>query len=163
MAPLDPTFWPICFSSLWRAVASDNWGKVVVEYLSLLLAVCLSYSQGVGMPFWTWLFWLMYLLEAFLILLCTPWQVGFQLGLGLPDLIPTQPSSIPMLFPENLSLLPPPVHFLLALHFDQKVQIQTYQSLAFLFWLLCFVTQTVLCACGTAGLFGASQQCLNLQ
>jgi len=56
--------------------------------------------------------------EAFLILLCTPHQVQFQLGLGLTDPTPTKPSSI---VSGYLSLLSLPVHFLLTLQFDEQV------------------------------------------
>ncbi|KAK4811032.1 hypothetical protein QYF61_015736 [Mycteria americana] len=51
--------------------------------------------------------------EALLVILCIPCQVQLQLRLGLPDPIPTQPGSIPILFPAYLSLLPLP--------FDQQV------------------------------------------
>ena len=44
-------------------------------------------------------------IEAFFILLCTPCHVQLQLGLGLSDSIPTQPSSIPILLPYYLSLV----------------------------------------------------------
>jgi len=43
--------------------------------------------------------------EALLIILCVPCQVQIQLCLGLPDAIATKPGSVPMLFPEYLSLL----------------------------------------------------------
>ncbi|KAK4829131.1 hypothetical protein QYF61_002210 [Mycteria americana] len=62
--------------------------------------------------------------EALLIVLCIPCQVQLQLCLGLPDPIPTQPGSIPILFPGYLSLLLPP--------FDQQVLTQPCWSLAFL-------------------------------
>jgi len=68
--------------------------------------------------------------EAFLIL-CTPCQVQFQLVLGVPDLVPTQASSISMLLPGYLPLLPMPVHFLLALQFDHWVPVQICPSLVF--------------------------------
>ena len=48
--------------------------------------------------------------NAFLIFLSTPCCVEFQLDLVLPDPIPTQPSSIPILLPGYLSLLPLPIH-----------------------------------------------------
>jgi len=54
-------------------------------------------------------------LEALLFILCIPCQVQLLLCLGLPDAIPSQPGSIPILFPGYLSLLPLPLHFLLAL------------------------------------------------
>lgn len=53
--------------------------------------------------------------------LCNSCQVHFQLGFSLPDSLPTQSSSIPILLPQYLSLLPLPVHFLLVLQFDQHV------------------------------------------
>ncbi|KAK4806893.1 hypothetical protein QYF61_012614 [Mycteria americana] len=54
-------------------------------------------------------------IEPLIIILCVPCQVQLQLRLGLPDPIPTQPGSVPILFPGYLSLLPLPVRFLLAL------------------------------------------------
>lgn len=74
-------------------------------------------------------------IEAFLVLLFTPCQVQFQLCLDLSDPMPTQPSSISILLPGYLSLLPLPVHFLLALQFDQQVLFQAWPPLAFLSWL----------------------------
>jgi len=53
--------------------------------------------------------------EVLLVILCIPCQVQLQLRLGPPDPIPTQLSSIPVLFPAYLSLLPVPVQFPLAL------------------------------------------------
>ena len=70
--------------------------------------------------------------EAFLVLLCTPHHVQFQLGLGLPAPSPTQPSTSTTLLPGFLALLTLPVHLLLALHFDQQVPLQPCRSLAFL-------------------------------
>ncbi|KAK4828813.1 hypothetical protein QYF61_000870 [Mycteria americana] len=46
--------------------------------------------------------------EALLIILCIPCQVQLQPHLGLPDPIPTQAGSVPVLFPGYLSLLPLP-------------------------------------------------------
>ena len=74
----------------------------------------------------------MYLIEVFHTLLSAPYQVQFQLDLGFPDPIPTQPSSCLILFPWYLSLLSLPVHFLLALQFDQQVLVQPCWLLAFL-------------------------------
>ena len=54
-------------------------------------------------------------IEDFLIYLCTHCQVQFQLGLGIPGPIPTQPNNMLTFLPGYLSLLPLPVHFLLAL------------------------------------------------
>ncbi|KAK4827421.1 hypothetical protein QYF61_017859 [Mycteria americana] len=54
--------------------------------------------------------------EALLVILCIPCQVQLQLCLGLPNPIPTQAGSIPILFPGYLSLLPLPVQFPLALY-----------------------------------------------
>ena len=62
-------------------------------------------------------------IELFLILLYSPCQVQFQVGLGLPDPIPTQTSSIPILS-CYLSLLALPMRFLLALWFDQQALAQ---------------------------------------
>ena len=70
--------------------------------------------------------------EAFLVLLCTPHHVQFQLGLGLPAPSPTQTSTSTTLLPGSLALLTLPVHLLLALHFDQQVPLQPCCSLAFL-------------------------------
>ena len=70
--------------------------------------------------------------EAFVGFLYAPYQVQFHLGLVLPDPVPTQPRSTPTLVPEYLSLLPLPVHFLLAVQFDQQVLVQPCHSLAFL-------------------------------
>ena len=47
--------------------------------------------------------------ETLLVIFRIPWQVQLQLCLGLPDSIPTQPGSYPILFPGNQSLLPLPV------------------------------------------------------
>ncbi|KAK4818692.1 hypothetical protein QYF61_017913, partial [Mycteria americana] len=58
--------------------------------------------------------------EALLVILCIPCHVQLQLRPGLPDPVPTQAGSIPILFPVYLSLLPLPVQFLLALQFDQQ-------------------------------------------
>ena len=69
--------------------------------------------------------------EAFLILLCTPHHMQFQLGLGLPAPSPTQTSTSTTLLPRSLALLTLPVHLLLALHFDQQVPLQPCRSLAF--------------------------------
>ena len=69
--------------------------------------------------------------EAFLVLLCTPHHVQFQLGLGLPAPSPTQTSTHTTLLPRSLALLALPVHLLLALHFDQQVPLQPCCSLAF--------------------------------
>ncbi|KAK4818697.1 hypothetical protein QYF61_017918 [Mycteria americana] len=55
-------------------------------------------------------------------------RVQLQPRLGLPDPIPTQTGSIPIVFPGYLSLLPLP--------FDQQVSTQPCQSLAFLAWFL---------------------------
>ena len=111
-------------------------GKKKIEHLSLLLVYCykltctahrvggeahlvfLDFSFPVDVP-----------LEALLFLLYTSCQVQFQLGLGLPGLIPTQHRSIPMLCPRYLTLLPLSVHFLLALQFDQQVPVQPCLSL----------------------------------
>jgi len=73
-------------------------------------------------------------MEAFLILLCVSWQIQFQLSLGFPDPIPTQPRSNPLLLLVYLFFLPPPEHFLLALLFHQQVSVQSCWSLAFLSW-----------------------------
>ncbi|KAK4828558.1 hypothetical protein QYF61_027527 [Mycteria americana] len=40
--------------------------------------------------------------EALLVILCIPSQVQLQLHLGLPDPVPTQPGSVPILFPACL-------------------------------------------------------------
>ena len=64
--------------------------------------------------------------KAFLVLLCTPHHVQFQLGLGLPAPSPTQTSTSTT---HGQTL---PVHLLLALHFDQQVPLQPWCSLAFL-------------------------------
>jgi len=53
--------------------------------------------------------------EALLVILSIPCKVQLQLCLGPPDTIPTQPGTIPILFPRYLSLLPLPVQFPLAL------------------------------------------------
>ena len=63
-------------------------------------------------------------MEALLVLLGIPCKVKFKLGLGFLDLSPTQPSSFLSLFPQYLSLLPLPVHSLLALQFDQQILVQ---------------------------------------
>jgi len=62
-------------------------------------------------------------IENFLILLCTPSQAQFQLGLGIPDPIAflTPPSSILIFLPGYLFLLQLHVHSLPALQFDQQV------------------------------------------
>lgn len=70
------------------------------------------------------------LAKAFLIL-CTSCQVQLQLGLGLLNPIPAQPSSIPVLLLGYLSLLPLYMCFLLALHFVSQVPVQPCLSLAF--------------------------------
>jgi len=62
-------------------------------------------------------------IEPFLILLCSPCQDQFHLGLSLPDSNPTQSSSIPVLLPGYLFLLLLLMH-LLALHIDQEVLVQ---------------------------------------
>jgi len=49
-----------------------------------------------------------------LIILSIPCQVQLQVCLGLPDPTPAKPGSIPMLLLRYLSLLPLPVHLLLA-------------------------------------------------
>jgi len=59
--------------------------------------------------------------EASLVLLGTPCQVSFKLGLGFLYPIPTWPNSFLILFPQYLSLFPLLVHFLLAFQFDQQV------------------------------------------
>lgn len=66
-------------------------------------------------------------IEAFLIFLCISSQVQFQLGLGLSDSIPRQPSCISILFPGYLFLLPLPVNFL-SLQFDWQISFQPCQS-----------------------------------
>ena len=70
--------------------------------------------------------------EAFVGFLYAPYQVQFQLSLGLADPVSTQPSSILILLPWYPSLLQLTVHFLLALPFDQQVPVQPYWSLAFI-------------------------------
>jgi len=44
--------------------------------------------------------------EALLVIFRIPCEVQLQLCLGLPDAIPTQPGSFPILFPGSQSLLP---------------------------------------------------------
>jgi len=53
--------------------------------------------------------------EALLTILCIPCQVWLLPCLDLPDPISALLGSVPKLFPGYLSLLPLPVHFLLAL------------------------------------------------
>mgnify|MGYP001858504497 CR=1 FL=1 len=79
--------------------------------------------------------------EAFLVLLCTPCQVQFHLGLDFPDAVPTQPSSIPILLPGYLSLLPLPVHFLLALQAGHQAPV-LHEAEAWLLFTCCTRQQT---------------------
>ncbi|KAK4832075.1 hypothetical protein QYF61_020631, partial [Mycteria americana] len=76
--------------------------------LSIHLRVCQSCSWG-GYAFFDLPFLADIPVEALLIIPCIPCQVQLQLRLGLPDPIPTQPGSIPVLFPGYLSLLPLPL------------------------------------------------------
>ena len=78
------------------------------------LPVCQSYSSG-GYAFFDLPLLADILVKAILIILPIPCQVQLQLHPGLPDTIPTQPVSVPVLFPGYLPLLPLPVHILLAL------------------------------------------------
>lgn len=97
----------------------------------MFVVTILVLLNGEGTPYLT-LFLVAVPREALLILLCAPCQAQFQLGLGFPDPILTQPSSIPIFLPTYLSLLPLLVHFLLALLFNQLVPLLPYLSLAFL-------------------------------
>lgn len=72
-----------------------------------------------------------------LLVICIPSEVQLQLFLGLPRSIPTQPNITLTLFAGHLSLLPPPIHSLIALKCDQQVPTQPCQSLAFLCLISC--------------------------
>ena len=101
-APPVPTFWTIC-SSVWRAVTSEDRSKQV-EYLSLLLVHCTDCISHKGeYTFLDFPFLVDVSVKAFLILLWSPYQVQFQLGLGLPDPIPTQFSYFLILLKYSLS------------------------------------------------------------
>jgi len=95
-----------------------------VKYLSFPLVCC---YQPACVTHWggTTLLYFPFLVEVpveVFLVLGIPCQAQFKLGLGFPDPIPTQPSSIPIIFLWYLSLLP--VRFLLALQFDQQVPVQ---------------------------------------
>lgn len=122
-APPVPTIQLICSKDATRTVTSIGWDKSVVEYLRLLLVPYyqltryqLTLLTRRGISSWTFLFDA--LTEVFLVL-CALCDIQFQLTLDLPDPIPTQLSSIPVLPPSYLSLLPLPFILFLALPFDQ--------------------------------------------
>jgi len=106
-----------------------------VEYLSLLLVLCYQFASLAHQGEYA-LFVLPFLadilVESLLVILSMLCQVQLQPCLGPPDPIPTQAGSIPILFSGFLSLLPLPVHLLLALWFDQQVSTQPCPSLTFL-------------------------------
>jgi len=108
-----PTFWPIHLRGVWTAVTSEGWRRKV-EYLSL--PACLYCSLGgLGYILLHFPFLMDVPLEAFLVRLCNPCRVQFQLGLALCGPVPAQPNSIPVLLLGFLSLFPLSVHCLLAL------------------------------------------------
>ena len=80
-------------------------------------------------------------MEALLVLLGIPCKVKFKLGLGFLDLSPTQPSSFLSLFPQYLSLLPLPVHFLLALQAGHQAPV-LHEAEAWLLFTCCTRQQT---------------------
>jgi len=135
LIPPVPTFSLIHSRGVWRTVASEVWGKKLLSTSAFFLSVVTRLSILLtrrGTPSWT--FPVDVPLEAFPVLFCTPCYFQSQLGLGLPESIPTQTSSIPIFLTGHLFLLPLPVHFLLALLYDQQVPVQTL-CLAFLSWL----------------------------
>jgi len=93
----------------------------VVTRLSVLL-----FGAYVCVLFWTFLFLIDVPVEAFLVLRCTLFQVQFQLGLGLPDSIFTEPGSTLILSPISTFTA------LLALQCDQQVPVQPCWFLVFL-------------------------------
>lgn len=64
------TFQTTCLSNVRRAVADEDWGTIVVEYLSLLFVCCCqsAFINHWGGILWTLLFWFFYYFyrEAFL-------------------------------------------------------------------------------------------------
>lgn len=110
-------------------VLSLYWEKVsqipgAIETQSILLQDTLSL---------TFSFWLTYCWHPFLSVFVS--FAKFQ-PIGLPDPIPTEPCSTPMLFPGHLYLLPLSVHLLFAPYFDQQVRNQPCQS-----YLPCWISQ----------------------
>lgn len=97
--------------------------------LCLSIVNCLYYSwsgelrgrRGVGYTFLYFPFLVYVPVEAFHVL-CIPFQDQFQLGLCLPDPIPTLPSSMSVLLSRYLSLLPKAVLF--PLKFEQQVLVR---------------------------------------
>ena len=121
-SPLVPILQSIGWGGARREVASEDWGKRVVEYLSLLLVcwyeVAILVHRGDGgrgdrhdtnYAFFNLPFLADMPTEVHVVILRIPRQVQLQLCLGPPDLIPTQLGSIPILFVRYLSLLPLPV------------------------------------------------------
>ncbi|KAK4825906.1 hypothetical protein QYF61_003401 [Mycteria americana] len=82
-APPVPALRSIDSGGVGREDASEDWGKKVVDYLSLVLVHCYQFASLAH-------------------------QVQLQPYLDLPDSIPTQPGSAPLFFPGYLSLLPLP-------------------------------------------------------
>ena len=129
-APPVPDLRSIYSRDVGREIASENWGKKVVEYLSLPLICCYQFSSLAhhrGYAFFALPFLDGMPVEILIIL---------QLHIGLPDTITTQPSSVPILFPRYLSPLLLPMHFFLVVYVDQQVLTQPCWSLAFLAWFL---------------------------
>ena len=125
-APPVPVLWSIHSRRLEREVAVKTEDKVLLSTSAFSLPIISSFPvlfieliQVFDLPFHADV-----PVEALFLILCILCQVQLQLHLGLPDPIPTQPSSVPLLVPGYLSLLPLPVHFLLALYFDQQVSTQ---------------------------------------
>lgn len=111
-------------------MASEDWGKELIEYLSLFHISCLQFSL---------LIYLGGTLSLAFSDLCIYRVTCYSLH-ALPSslafLIPslTHPNPIPLLSPDHLSLLPLSVHFLLTPHFEEQILVQPYQFLPCFAW-----------------------------
>ena len=118
-APPVPVLWSIHSRGVGRETASEDRGREVVEYLSLLLICCYQFASLAhkgGCTFFDLPFLVDIPVEDLLVILCIPRQVQLQLHLGLTDpIILRQPGSVHIFFAGYLSLLLLHVHFLLAL------------------------------------------------
>lgn len=130
MLPLSQPFKPSTHWVCAELFPLKTKAKMLLSSCSLLPACLYCFFGGVCSLGFTFLVHIH--AEAFPVLVFTPLQDQFQLDFRLPDPISTQPSSISILIPGYLSLLPLPVHFL-AFQFDEQVPVQSCQSLAFLF------------------------------
>lgn len=117
---------PWDLGSIVRAIAGEDWGKKVAEYISLLHVSCNEvpcHTYHRGYDFFCFPLLSCVPVESLCAILHIPSQASLQLCLISPE-IPTLPGWIPIIFPVCRSLLPLSIHFHFALLFGWEVLMQ---------------------------------------